>query len=205
MAKTLRVVVPPHPLIAHWLTVLRHEGTPPALFRTAMEELGRWLSYEAMRDWLPHRKDLVKTPLGSTEGSVIETAVPLLAVPLFPGGLHLWEGARQVLPSAELCLGGLPETIEAQAGVVMFLDQIRGGAELINLLQRLDQLGVEAPRLRVITALSASPGLKRIGESYPEITIHTACIDADLDEQDRILPGIGDPLQRLGIRTAQPN
>ena len=24
MAKTLRVVVPPHPLIAHWLTVLRH-------------------------------------------------------------------------------------------------------------------------------------------------------------------------------------
>jgi len=205
MAKTLRVVVPPHPLIAHWLTVLRHEGTPPALFRTAMEELGRWLSYEAMRDWLPHRKDLVKTPLGSTEGSVIETAVPLLAVPLFPGGLHLWEGARQVLPSAELCLGGLPETIEAQAGVVMFLDQIRGGAELINLLQRLDQLGVEAPRLRVITALSASPGLKRIGESYPEITIHTACIDADLDEQERILPGIGDPLQRLGIRTAQPN
>ena len=170
-----------------------------------MEELGRWLSYEAMRDWLPHRKDLVKTPLGSTEGSVIETAVPLLAVPLFPGGLHLWEGARQVLPSAELCLGGLPETIEAQAGVVMFLDQIRGGAELINLLQRLDQLGVEAPRLRVITALSASPGLKRIGESYPEITIHTACIDADLDEQERILPGIGDPLQRLGIRTAQPN
>ena len=205
MAKTLRVVVPPHPLIAHWLTVLRHEGTPPALFRTAMEELGRWLSYEAMRDWLPHRKDLVKTPLGSTEGSVIETAVPLLAVPLFPGGLHLWEGAREVLPSAELCLGGLPETIEAQAGVVMFLDQIRGGAELINLLQRLDQLGVEAPRLRVITALSASPGLKRIGESYPEITIHTACIDADLDEQERILPGIGDPLQRLGIRTAQPN
>ncbi len=170
-----------------------------------MEELGRWLSYEAMRDWLPHRKDLVKTPLSSTEGTVVETAVPLLAVPMVPGGLHLWEGARQVLPSAELCLGGLPGTIEAQAGVVMFLDQIRHGDELIDLLQRLDQLGVEAPRLRVITALSASPGLKRIGESYPEITIHTACIDADLDEQERILPGIGDPLQRLGIRTAQPN
>tara|TARA_B100001057_G_scaffold495063_1_gene593153 strand:- start:2086 stop:2703 length:618 start_codon:yes stop_codon:yes gene_type:complete len=205
MAKTLRVVVPPHPLIAHWLTVLRHEGTPPALFRTAMEELGRWLSYEAIRDWLPHRRDMVKTPLASTEGTVIETAVPLLAVPMFPGGLQLWEGARQVLPSAELCLGGLPEAIEAQAGVVLLLDQIRQGDELIELLQRLEQLGVEAPRLRVITALTASPGLKRIGETYPEITIHTACIDADLDEQGRILPGIGDPLQRLGIRTAQPH
>ena len=205
MAKTLRVVVPPHPLIAHWLTVLRHEGTPPALFRTAMEELGRWLSYEAIRDWLPHRRDVVKTPLASTEGTVIETAVPLLAVPMFPGGLQLWEGARQVLPSAELCLGGLPDAIEAQAGVVLLLDQISDGDQLINLLCGLEQLGVAAPRLRVITALTASPGLKRIGETYPEITIHTACIDADLDEQDRILPGIGDPLQRLGIRTAQPH
>ncbi|CAI8397274.1 MULTISPECIES: uracil phosphoribosyltransferase [unclassified Synechococcus] len=205
MAKTLRVVVPPHPLIAHWLTVLRHEGTPPALFRTAMEELGRWLSYEAMRDWLPHRRDVVKTPLGSAEGTVIETGVPLLAVPMIPGGLHLWEGARQVLPSAELCLGGLPEAIEAKAGVVLLLDQIRHGDELIELLRRLEQLKVEPPRLRVITALTASPGLKRIGECYPEISIHTACIDADLDERDRILPGIGDPLQRLGIRTAQPN
>ena len=205
MAKTLRVVVPPHPLIAHWLTVLRHEGTPPALYRTAMEELGRWLSYEAMRDWLPHRRDVVKTPLASTDGTVIESGVPLLAVPMFGGGLHLWEGARQVLPSAELCLAGLPDAIETQAGVVLLLDQIALGDELIELLRQLEQLGVEAPRLRVITALTASPGLKCIGESYPEITIHTACIDADLDEQNRILPGIGDPLQRLGIRTAQPN
>ena len=170
-----------------------------------MEELGRWLSYEAMRDWLPHRRDVVKTPLGNTEGTVVETAVPLLAVPIFPGGLHLWEGARQVLPSADLCLSGLPEAIEAQAGVVLLLDQVSHGNELIGLLQRLEQLGVEAPRLRVITALTASPGLKRIGETYPEVTIHTACIDADLDEQDQILPGIGDPLQRLGIRTAHPN
>ena len=205
MAKTLRVVVPPHPLIAHWLTVLRHEGTPPALFRTAMEELGRWLSYEALRDWLPHRRDVVKTPLGSTEGTVIESAVPLLAVPMIPGGLHLWQGARQVLPNAELCLAGLPDAIESQAGVVLLLDQIRHGDELMGLLERLEHLGVEAPRLRVITALTSSPGLKRIGEAYPEITIHTACIDADLDEQNRILPGIGDPLQRLGIRTSQPN
>ena len=203
MAKTLRVVVPPHPLIAHWLTVLRHQGTPAPLCRTAMEELGRWLTYEALRDWLPHRRDTVQTPLASTEGTVIEAGVPLLAVPILPGALHLWEGARQVLPNAELCLGGLPEAIETQAGVVLLLDQISQGDDLIDLLRSLERLGVEAPRLRVITTLTASPGLKRIGETYHEITIHTACIDAELDEQQRILPGIGDPLQRLGIRTSQ--
>ena len=203
MAKTLRVVVPPHPLIAHWLTVMRHEATPPALFRTAMEELGRWLSYEALRDWLPHRREVVKTPLASTEGTMIEAGVPLLAIPLLPGGLPLWEGARQVLPNADLCLDGVPSDIEAQAGVVVLLDQISDGEAVLALLSRLQGQGVDGRRLRVITTVCASPGLKRIGEAFPEITIHTACIDADLDEQARILPGIGDPLQRLGIRSAQ--
>ena len=203
MAKTLRVVVPPHPLIAHWLTVLRHEGTPAPLFRTAMEELGRWLSYEALRDWLPHRRDVVKTPLSSTEGTVIESDVPLLAVPLLPGGLHLWEGARQVLPNADVCLSGIPSGIEPQAGLVLFLDQIRHGESVVASLETLRQQGVDGRRLRVITALCASPGLKHIGEAFPDITIHTACIDADLDEQGRTLPGIGDPLQRLGIRSEQ--
>ena len=203
MAKTLRVVVPPHPLIAHWLTVLRHEGTPAALYRTAMEELGRWLSYEALRDWLPHRREVVKTPLASTEGTMIETSVPLLAIPLLPGGLHLWEGARQVLPNADLCLGGVPTSIESKAGVMVLLDQIDDGEAVVSILSRLHQEGVDGRRLRVITTVCASPGLKRIGEAFPDITLHTACIDADLNEDNQILPGIGDPLLRLGIRSTQ--
>ena len=203
MAKTLRVVVPPHPLIAHWLTVLRHEGTPAALYRTAMEELGRWLSYEALRDWLPHRREVVKTPLASTEGTMIETSVPLLAIPLLPGGLHLWEGARQVLPNADLCLDGVPSSIESKAGVMVLLDQIDDGEAVVSILSRLHQEGVDGRRLRVITTVCASPGLKRIGEAFPDITLHTACIDADLNEDNQILPGIGDPLLRLGIRSTQ--
>ena len=58
----------------------------------------------------PHRREVVKTPLASTEGTMIETSVPLLAIPLLPGGLHLWEGARQVLPNADLCLDGVPSS-----------------------------------------------------------------------------------------------
>ena len=61
MAMTLRVVVPPHPLIAHWLTMLRIEETPPPLYATGLSELGKWLTYEALRDWLPHRREAIKT------------------------------------------------------------------------------------------------------------------------------------------------
>ena len=65
MPSSFRVVVPPHPLVAHWLTVLRDKQTPSPLFATAMKELGRWLTYEAARDWLPQRSVTVETPLAS--------------------------------------------------------------------------------------------------------------------------------------------
>lgn len=203
MANTLRVVVPPHPLIAHWLTVLRHGDTPAALYGTGMEEMGRWLTYEAVRDWLPHRAETVTTPVATTEGRVIETGVPLLAIPVLPGGLSLWQGARQVLPNADLCLSGIPDQVEAQAGLVLFLDQIADGSTLQALLEQLQARGVEdTRRLRVITAVAASHGLKRIGERMPDLTIHTACIDEGLDAEGRITPGIGDPVDRLQIRSS---
>ena len=198
---SLRVVVPPHPLIGHWLTMLRHRDTPPALYATALQELGRWLTYEALREWLPHRKESVPTPLAETEGTVVEAAVPLVAIPALPAGLELWQGARSVLPDACLCLNGVPSEIEANAGVILFVDQIADGAAVLNQLRQLQSLGVDGRRLRLITALCSSPGLKLLGEEIPDLTLHTACIDAELDPEGRIKPGIGDPVRRLNLRS----
>ena len=198
---SLRVVVPPHPLIGHWLTMLRHRDTPPALYATALQELGRWLTYEALREWLPHRKESVPTPLAETEGTVVEAAVPLVAIPALPAGLELWQGARSVLPDACLCLNGVPSDIEANAGVILFVDQIADGTVVLNQLRQLQSLGVDGRRLRLITALCSSPGLKLLGEEIPDLTLHTACIDAELDPEGRIKPGIGDPVRRLNLRS----
>ena len=200
MAMSLRVVVPPHPLIGHWLTMLRHRETPPALYATALQELGRWLSYEALRDWLPHRQERIPVADGETEGTIVENRVPLIAIPVLPGGLELWQGGRCVLPDAALCLEGLPHAIEKNAGVILFIDQISDGIATLSMLQRLQELGVDGQRLRLVTALCASPGLKRLGEAIPDLTLHTACIDAELNSVGAIVPGIGDPLQRLNFR-----
>ena len=198
---SLRVVVPPHPLIGHWLTMLRHRDTPPALYATSLQELGRWLTYEALRDWLPHRKELVPTPLSETEGTVVESGVPLLAIPTLPVGLELWQGARSVLPEACLCLSGIPASIEANAGVILFADQIGDGESILIQLRRLQEQGVDGRRIRLITALCSSPGLKRLGEEISDLTLHTACIDEVVDQKGLIDPGIGDPVRRLNIRS----
>ncbi|RZR77885.1 hypothetical protein BHM03_00003093 [Ensete ventricosum] len=70
---TTMVNVPSHPLIKHWISVLRNEQTPCATFKNAMAELGRLLIYEASRDWL--------------------------IVPILRAGLALAEHASSVLPA----------------------------------------------------------------------------------------------------------
>jgi uracil phosphoribosyltransferase len=212
MALSLRVVVPPHPLIAHWLTVLRDETTPSPLFATAMGELGRWLTYEALRDWLPHAPVTVKTPFAETQGEIVDPSIPLLAVPVLRGGLGLWQGAHTVVPSARVChvgidappgglarwyLDDLPAAIGPRVGVLAWLPQVASGRTLIALVHRLREAGVEGPRLRVITCLAAAPGLKAVGEAIPDLSLYCACIDPALNDQGQITPGFGDPARRL--------
>ena len=41
MAMSLKVIVPPHPLIKHWLSILREKNTPDILYSTGYEQLGK--------------------------------------------------------------------------------------------------------------------------------------------------------------------
>ncbi len=199
MAMTLKVVVPPHPLISHWLTVLRNETTPPALYATAFEELGRWLTYEAVREWLPYRTEEVITPTGKAIGNVIEPNIPLLSLAHIPAGLQLWIGAKNVLPNSRLCINDIPHNIESNTGIIIYTGQITTGVNLLNQLKFLSKQKVQSNRIRVITALAASDGLKKLGESVPELVIYTACIDPGLTSEGQIIPGIGNPETRLNI------
>ena len=205
MVMALRVVVPPHPLIGHWLGVLRDRYTPGSLYASATAELGRWLTYEAVRDWLPHRRIQLESPLAAAEADVVDPAVPLLALPLLTAGLGLWQGGQTVLPSAQVLhlqesLGVITPPvgpIPPRCGVLLFLAELGDGESLLQLLDDLSALGVSGDRLRVITSLASGPGLKAVGERHGNLTIYAAGIDPDLNEAGAIVPGIGDVRQRL--------
>ncbi len=69
--------VPPHPLVKHWLAVARSKDNPPAVFRSAIAELGRILIYEAMRDWVKTVDIPLETPMGKTDATIIDPASPV--------------------------------------------------------------------------------------------------------------------------------
>ena len=202
---SLKIIVPPHPLIAHWLTMLRDVSTPPPIYSTAFEQLGKWLTYEAIREWLPTRKDKIRTSQGSTEGIVIEYGIPILAIPHLPAGLHLWEGAKELLPNANLCLGGIPSQVEDNSGLIIYLDQITEGKTLISYLSILKEKNIHLQRIKIISAIAASPGLKKLAESFPDLTIYTACIDPEINPEGDIVPGIGNPTKRINTRITSSN
>ena len=205
MSMSLRVIVPPHPLISHWLTILRNPTTPKILYATGLEQLGTWLTYEALRDWIPNKKEQIDTSTGKTECTIIDPDIPILAIPYLPAGLELFRGARNLIPNSSLCIGGLPNEIDQNAGIIFYIDQITTGKMLLKDLKRLKDKKIDSRRIRVIAALTANPGLKEIGKNIQDLNIYCACIDPELISDSELSPGIGDPSLRIKTRVTSSN
>ncbi|TVU18576.1 hypothetical protein EJB05_34683 [Eragrostis curvula] len=96
-----KVVVPAHPLISHWVSVLRDQSTPSHAFRSAMGELGRLLVYEATRDWLPTVTQEIQSPMGAAIVESVNQMEPIMIVPILRAGLALADLATSILPSTK--------------------------------------------------------------------------------------------------------
>lgn len=208
MALQLRVHVPPHPLIRHWLAVARDASTPSVLFRSAMSELGRWLTYEASRDWLPVLETQIETPLAPCPASFVNPEVPIAIVPILRAGLALLDEAKNVLPLASIyhvgyvrneetleasCyLNKLPERFPPQTRVLISEPMLATGGTLMALMAELTQRQVDPSLVRIISIVVAPPALQKLAEAYPSLNIYTAAIDEGLNEQGFIVPGLGD-------------
>ncbi len=208
MAIQLRVYVPPHPLIKHWLGVARDASTPPPLFKSAMTELGRWLTYEAIRDWLPTEEIMVQTPLAPCSATMVNPDVPLVVVPILRAGLALLEGAQTLLPLASIYHLGLvrnEETLEAicylnklpkefnpKTRVLITDPMLATGGTIMRTMAELTERGVDPALTRIISVVAAPPALQKLGSTYPSLTIYTAMIDEAVNSLGYIVPGLGD-------------
>jgi uracil phosphoribosyltransferase len=208
MAPQLRIFVPPHPLVKHWLGVARDADTPSPLFRSAMVELGRWLTYEAIREWLPTLDTTVNTPMGPCPATFINPDVPTLIVPILRAGLGLMPGIQDLLPLASVyhvgfvrneetleasCyLNKLPDTLDPQTRVLISEPMLATGGTMMAMMAELTQRGIDPAAIRVISILASPPALKKLAEAYPTLTVFAAGIDEVVNGQGFIVPGLGD-------------
>lgn len=208
MTLQLRVYVPPHPLIKHWLGVARDAATPSVLFKTAMTELGRWLTYEAVRDWLPTEDLMVQTPLAPCPATMINPQASLAVVPILRAGLALLDGATTLLPlasiyhlglvrdettlSARCYLNKLPQQFDLSTRVLITEPMLATGGSIMMAMAELIQRGIDPALVRIISVVAAPPALQQLSAKYPGLVIYTATIDEQVNAQGFIVPGLGD-------------
>ena len=197
MAMSLKVIVPPHPLIKHWLSILREKNTPNILYSTGYEQIGKWLTYEALRDWLPYKKESINTNNGLTEGVFINNDYPIKVVAKVPEGLSLWYGAKEVIPNSTLYLEELPKKIDSNVGVIVYSAHIMMKSNPLKTLINLKRLGVESNRILLISSICSNKGLNEIAKIFPQQVIYTSCIDEEDEKSNLLKPGIGNPILRL--------
>lgn len=208
MTLQMRVYVPEHPLIKHWLGVARDQDTPSMLFKSAMTELGRWLTYEASRQWLPTEDITVHSPLSPAAATVINPNVPIAVIPILRAGLALLDGAQTLLPlaktyhlglvrdeetlTASCYLNKLPETFAPETRILILDPMLATGGSIMAALAEVVARGGDPAQTRIVSVVAAPPALQQLSQAYPALNVFAAMIDEQLNEQGYIVPGLGD-------------
>eukprot|EP00898_Chlorokybus_atmophyticus_P007019 jgi/Chlat1/7318/Chrsp58S06947 len=201
------IYVPPHPLIQHWLAVIRNKYAPPPMFRNALSELGRLLVYEATRDWLGMIEGQVETPCGIANVSTVNPEDPIV-VPILRAGIILLEQASTLLPASatyhvgfvrneetlqpSMYLDKLPKSFGSSQKILVCDPMLATGGTMVATLNEIVRRGASVSNIRVVTAVCATPALSRMSELFPGLKIFTGCIDEKLNDKGYIVPGLGD-------------
>jgi uracil phosphoribosyltransferase len=191
-----------HPLIQHHLTQLRNAETEPAEFRRLIKRLSVLLAYEATKD-LRVRSAEVHTPVAAAAGHALEERIGL--IPILRAGLGMVDSVLDLIPSAEVWHLGVyrdesthqpVEYYQRLPGrepvdVALVLDpMLATGGSVVAVLHTLREWGVRKTKL--LAVIASQPGIEAVQSKYPDTQIYVAAIDARLNQQAFIVPGLGD-------------
>jgi uracil phosphoribosyltransferase len=196
-----------HPLVHDALRTLRDVGTRPSEFRREAARISLLLAAEATRD-LPTEDVPVRTPLGIAPARRVLTDITV--VPVLRAGLGMLDAVLALFPRARVGHIGLqrdeatavasqyytklPPGIE-QSRVLVIDPMLATGGSAVAALDLLHQAG--ARRISLICIVAAPEGVDVVMRSSPDVEIYTPAVDAGLNGQKFIVPGLGDFGDRL--------
>jgi len=202
------VTILTHPLIQHKLTILRDIETGVKIFREVVGEVAMLMCYEAMRD-LPLEDVDIMTPVAAARVKAL-AGKKLALVPILRAGLGMVDGILSLIPSAKVAHIGLyrdPETLEPveyyckmppdimERDCFILDPMLATGGTAAAAAQYLKDAG--ARTIKLLTILSAPPGVEKMESRHPDVEIITCAVDGHLNDHGYIVPGLGDAGDRI--------
>jgi len=191
-----------HPVALSLLRELRHKETSSARFREVVAGLSTILGLAATKD-LATRSVEVPTPLEQAEAQEIAEQVAL--VPILRAGLGMVPPLATLLPEASVRHLGfyrdetalkpvpyynkLPEGGSPERALVLD-PMLATGGTAIAACAALREWGVQ--KIQMLSLIGSPEGVAALHAADPEVSIHLAALDRNLDENGYIRPGLGD-------------
>ena len=194
-----------HPAILHKLAILRDEATEPKKFREVVRELSWLLGYEALAD-ARVRPLTIRTPLEEMEAAELADRIGL--VPILRAGLGMVDAMLELMPTAQVWHLGLfrdertlrpveyynklPDS--ASVDLCLILDpMLATGGSATAAIEVLKRWGAVQPvRIKLVNLIASPEGVAAVSAAHPDVEIHCAALDRQLNEKGYILPGLGD-------------
>ena len=191
-----------HPAILHKLAILRDEATEPKKFREVVRELSWLLGYEALAD-VGVRPIEIRTPMEAMTAHELGERIGL--VPILRAGLGMVDAMLELMPTAQVWHLGLfrdertlrpveyynklPDSRTVDVCLILDPMLATGGSATaaIDVLKRWGAL-----RIKLVNLIAAPEGVKAVIDAHPDVPIHCAALDRQLNERGYILPGLGD-------------
>lgn len=196
-----------HPLVQHYLTILRDQETAVAEFRRCCKGITEVIMVEASRS-LSLEAVKVQTPLEETDGAKLCSGV--VFVPILRAGLGMLDPAMGIIPGSSVGYIGLerdedtavascyyskmPELSDSSQVFVLDPMLATGGSAA----QCVDQVKAHgAKNVHMVCIIAAPEGVDLFEKAHPDVPVFAGKVDRELNDLKYILPGLGDFGDRL--------
>jgi uracil phosphoribosyltransferase len=187
--------------------MLADRTTDTSHFRELVRELTHLLLYEATAG-LPLRPKTIETPLEPAQGFEIDARIAL--IPILRAGLGMVDGARDLLPSTIVYHLGiyrdevthhpvsyyhrLPPKLQVDLSILLDPMLATAGSACAAVDELKDH---GATSITFVGLIAAPEGVELMLTRHPDVPLHVALLDRELDANKYIRPGLGDAGDRL--------
>ena len=196
-----------HPLIQHYLTILRDRATKASEFRRCCKGITEVIMVEAARSMSVDYLD-VTTPMEDTQGARLSAGV--VFVPILRAGLGMLDPAMDIIPGSSVGYIGLERDeatakancyyskmpdLSASSQVFVLDPMLATGGSAAQCVQQVKAHG--AKRVQMVCIIAAPEGIAAFEAEHPDVPVVAGKVDRQLNDQKYILPGLGDFGDRL--------